>query len=123
MTSGRCCSSASAAPGAEMSDATHCAVVPGGDSGMSAGVSTPSTHLEALPVDVESGDRWQGWDAQDRQAVEDAERFDDITVGFMDEDAMPVEKPSLPTGRGLSQASRPKATSPASTVRAPRVRA
>ena len=29
---------------------------------------------------------WQGWDPEDQQAVEDAERFDDITIGFMDEE-------------------------------------
>ena len=46
----------------------------------------------AVPVLVPGGDadggEWQGWGwgPEDRQAVEDAERFDDITVGFMDEE-------------------------------------
>ncbi|KAH9949200.1 hypothetical protein B0H21DRAFT_840758, partial [Amylocystis lapponica] len=57
----------------------------GGDSGES--VSTPSTNLDPLPAEAEEGGQgWAGWEAEDQEAVEDAERFDDISVGFMDEE-------------------------------------
>ncbi|KAI0637468.1 hypothetical protein C8Q77DRAFT_1048447 [Trametes polyzona] len=56
--------------------------------GTSVSASTPSTSLEPLPVEEEGegGQAWQGWGPEDKQAVEDAERFDDITVGFLDEE-------------------------------------
>ncbi|KAI0352417.1 hypothetical protein OH77DRAFT_783988 [Trametes cingulata] len=47
---------------------------------------TPSTNLEPLPVEHDGEQPWQGWGPEDQQAVEDAERFDDITVGFLDEE-------------------------------------
>ncbi|KAI0666055.1 hypothetical protein C8Q78DRAFT_1060998 [Trametes maxima] len=66
---------------------------PAGDSGASgsgASVSTPSTtfNLEPLPAEPahDSEGAWEGWGPEEQQAVEDAERFDDITVGFMDEE-------------------------------------
>ena len=43
-------------------------------------------NIDPLPGEHDEGQAWQGWDPQDKQAVEDAERFDDITVGFMDEE-------------------------------------
>ena len=56
-------------------------------------VSTPSTtNMEPLPAEPGTGigegeeDAWSGWGLEEQQAVEDAERFDDITVGFMDEE-------------------------------------
>lgn len=56
-----------------------------GDSGAS--VSTPSTNIEPLPVEEESGGTWQGWGPEDQQAIEDAERFEDVSaVGFLDEE-------------------------------------
>ncbi|CCM06516.1 uncharacterized protein FIBRA_08788 [Fibroporia radiculosa] len=55
-----------------------------GDSGES--ISTPSSTAEPLPVEDNRDDVWQGWEPEDQQAIEDAERFDDITVGFMDEE-------------------------------------
>ncbi len=61
-----------------------------------ASVSTPSTSLEPLPAEHTldglgegEGDEdqmWSGWGPEEQQAVEDAERFDDITVGFLDEE-------------------------------------
>ncbi|OCH85153.1 hypothetical protein OBBRIDRAFT_798469 [Obba rivulosa] len=57
-----------------------------GEGDSAASVSTPSTNLDPLPVDEDGCDVWQGWDPEDQLAVEDAERFDDITVGFMDEE-------------------------------------
>ncbi|EMD31859.1 hypothetical protein CERSUDRAFT_119431 [Gelatoporia subvermispora B] len=57
-----------------------------GEGDSAASVSTPSTNLDPLPVEEDGGDVWQGWDPEDQRAVEDAERFDDITVGFMDEE-------------------------------------
>ena len=57
----------------------------GGDSGAS--ISTPSTNIDPLPIEEDDGEQsWQGWGIEDKQAVEDAERFDDITVGFLDEE-------------------------------------
>ncbi|TFK84177.1 hypothetical protein K466DRAFT_527701 [Polyporus arcularius HHB13444] len=49
-------------------------------------LSTPN--MEPLPVEPGEGDEgaWTGWGLEEQQAVEDAERFDDITVGFMDEE-------------------------------------
>ena len=44
------------------------------------------SNMVPLPIDQDDGQVWQGWDPEDQQAVEDAERFDDITVGFMDEE-------------------------------------
>ncbi|OBZ65051.1 hypothetical protein A0H81_14964 [Grifola frondosa] len=55
-----------------------------GDSGAS--ISTPSTNMDPLPVEDDGEHMWQGWGPEDQQAIEDAERFDDITVGFMDEE-------------------------------------
>ncbi|KAI0751945.1 hypothetical protein C8Q80DRAFT_1269094 [Daedaleopsis nitida] len=70
----------------------------------SASVSTPSTtfNMAALPEEHglflqgpgdggeggEGGEEgaWTGWGPEEQQAVEDAERFDDITVGFLDEE-------------------------------------
>ncbi|RPD54134.1 hypothetical protein L226DRAFT_312631 [Lentinus tigrinus ALCF2SS1-7] len=56
-------------------------------------VSTPSTtNMEPLPAEPGMAmgegeeDAWSGWGLEEQQAVEDAERFDDITVGFMDEE-------------------------------------
>ncbi|KAI0686244.1 hypothetical protein C8Q76DRAFT_313203 [Earliella scabrosa] len=64
-------------------------------------VSTPSTRsFEPLPAehvldglgdaevvgDRDGAEMWTGWGPEEQQAVEDAERFDDITVGFMDEE-------------------------------------
>ena len=53
----------------------------GADAGDVAGSS-----MVPLPIEQDDGQVWQGWDPEDQQAVEDAERFDDITVGFMDEE-------------------------------------
>ena len=62
----------------------------GGDSGES--ISTPSSHMEPLPVEDEHavGGAWQGWEAEDQLAVDEAERFDDLTAGFVyEEDPVP----------------------------------
>ncbi|KAH9853231.1 hypothetical protein C2E23DRAFT_884844 [Lenzites betulinus] len=48
--------------------------------------TTPATNIEPLPVEHDGEQAWQGWGPEDKQAVEDAERFDDITVGFLDEE-------------------------------------
>ncbi|KAI0365441.1 hypothetical protein BV20DRAFT_954256 [Pilatotrama ljubarskyi] len=48
--------------------------------------ASPSTNIEPLPVEHDGEQAWQGWGPEDQQAVEDAERFDDITVGFLDEE-------------------------------------
>ncbi|KAL6303055.1 hypothetical protein BKA93DRAFT_917639 [Sparassis latifolia] len=58
----------------------------GGDSGESLSLSTPSPNLEPLAAEDGMEGVWQGWEPEDQQAVEDAERFNDITVGFMDEE-------------------------------------
>lgn len=56
-----------------------------GDSGAS--ISTPSTNMEPLPAEEGTGSAWQGWGPEDQAAIEDAERFEDISaVGFMDEE-------------------------------------
>lgn len=55
-----------------------------GDSGAS--VSTPST--SAVPLDEDPNDSWHGWNAEDKQAIDEAEQFDDV-VGFLDEDQTP----------------------------------
>jgi hypothetical protein len=56
----------------------------------------PEEPLEHLSGDVHGDDAWSGWDAQDRQAIDDAERFDEFVVGDLDEDhtrAPPVASP------------------------------
>ncbi len=64
----------------------------------SAGISTPATNIEALPVELDEGDQpWQGWGPEDKQAVEDAERFDDIKVGFLDEEHETMRERELET--------------------------
>ncbi|KAJ8481384.1 hypothetical protein ONZ51_g6042 [Trametes cubensis] len=67
-----------------MGDAVHEGASAG--SGASVSVSTPSTNIEPLPEEHDGEQVWQGWGPEDQQAVEDAERFDDITVGFLDEE-------------------------------------
>jgi len=56
------------------------------DSGVS--ISTPASST----IPLEEGDgMWQGWGPEDKQAIEDAERFDDISVvGFLDEEQAPM---------------------------------
>jgi hypothetical protein len=34
---------------------------------------------------------WKGWEAEDRPVIEEAERFDDLVVGFMDEEQAPQQ--------------------------------
>lgn len=60
-----------------------------GDSGES--ISTPSSNMDPLPVEDDHavGGLWQGWEAEDQLAVEEVERFDDLTAGFVDEDPPP----------------------------------
>lgn len=48
--------------------------------------STSSTDMVPPSVEREDDDIWQGWEAEDKQAVEEVEQFDDIGVGFMDEE-------------------------------------
>ncbi|PCH41803.1 hypothetical protein WOLCODRAFT_132119 [Wolfiporia cocos MD-104 SS10] len=55
-----------------------------GDSAES--ISTPSSTLDPLPVEDDVGEVWQGWEPEDQEAIEDAERFDDLSVGIMDEE-------------------------------------
>jgi hypothetical protein len=44
-------------------------------------------HKELLPDEVAGEeDAWSGWDAQDRAAIDDAEQFNDLVVGIMDEE-------------------------------------
>lgn len=54
--------------------------------GSGASISTPST--TALPLDDEADDLWQGWTTEDKQAIDEAEQFDDV-VGFLDEEQTP----------------------------------
>ena len=51
-------------------------------------VSTPSTGIEPLPEDQDEDGPWAGWETQDKEAVEEVEQFDNIGVGFMDEEWM-----------------------------------
>ncbi|GJE97284.1 hypothetical protein PsYK624_135000 [Phanerochaete sordida] len=55
--------------------------------GEGASPSTPSTNLEPIPAEDDGDALWEGWGPEDKQAVEEIEQFDDIAVGFMDEDA------------------------------------
>lgn len=79
-------------------------------SGASASISTPSTHAQLLDnEDVEVWDADGGWTSEDRQAVDDAERFDDLVVGFMDEDQVSPEPhivASSPSGKGKRKSKR-----------------
>ncbi|KZT13315.1 uncharacterized protein LAESUDRAFT_719678 [Laetiporus sulphureus 93-53] len=68
-----------------------------GDSGES--VSTPSSTIEPLPLEDDMDDMWRGWDPEDQQAIEDAEQFDDITMGLMDEEQSEADKKRYRTGR------------------------
>ena len=54
------------------------------NSGILMSTPAPST----IPLDSGEGDEmWQGWGPEDNEAIEDAERFDDISVvGFLDEE-------------------------------------
>ncbi|KAI0693476.1 hypothetical protein BC835DRAFT_1071237 [Cytidiella melzeri] len=51
-----------------------------------ASVSTPSTGIEPLPAENEGDTSWEGWSNEDKQAVDEVEQFDDIGVGYMDEE-------------------------------------
>lgn len=50
------------------------------------GMEMPETNIEPLPVEHDGEQAWQAWGPEDQAAVEDAERFDNITVGFLDEE-------------------------------------
>lgn len=74
----------------------------GDDSGAS--ISTPATSNRPLEEDEED-DMWRGWEPEDRQAIEEAEGFDDISaVGLLDEEQVsmmqPVEKKKRSKRRG-----------------------
>lgn len=58
-----------------------------GTSREAASLSTPSTNIEPLPAEEDGDALWEGWGPEDKQAVEEVEQFDDIAVGFLDEDA------------------------------------
>lgn len=73
----------------------------GSGSGSGASVLTPGTSTRPLDeeeddvaqaqVQVQVEDAWGGWSVEDRLAVEEAERFDDISVvGFLDEEQAAV---------------------------------
>jgi len=66
-------------------------------SGGSVSISTPSTHGQLLGdnTDVEVWDADAGWTEEDRRAIDDAERFDDLVVGFMDEEQAKPEPPAI----------------------------
>jgi hypothetical protein len=57
-------------------------------SGPSPSTPATSTHpLDDEDVSDREPDAWNGWSAEDKAAVEEAERFDDISVvGFLDEE-------------------------------------
>lgn len=60
---------------------------PGVDEAEAASRATPSTGREPLPAeDDEDEGAWHGWGPEEKEAVEEIERFDDIAVGFMDEE-------------------------------------
>ncbi|KAG6839768.1 hypothetical protein C0991_011821 [Blastosporella zonata] len=67
-----------------------------GDSGSGPTVSTPATseddwEREAVVEKAVVEDTWGGWSAQDKLAVEEVERFDNIDVlGLLDEEQAPV---------------------------------
>ena len=72
----------------------------GGTSGSGASVSTPSTNFLPLGEEYESDDLWEGWDPEDKQAIEDAERFDHISVvGFLDEEHASIVQAEKRRGR------------------------
>ncbi|TFK53255.1 hypothetical protein OE88DRAFT_1626135 [Heliocybe sulcata] len=82
-------------------------------SGGSESIPTPSTHAQLLGdgdnADVEVWDADAGWTQEDRQAVDDAERFDDLVVGFMDEEQVKPEPPAVTpamSGKGKRKAKR-----------------
>ncbi|EKM58747.1 uncharacterized protein PHACADRAFT_248804 [Phanerochaete carnosa HHB-10118-sp] len=62
-----------------------------GTSREGASLSTPSTNIEPLPAEDDEDAVWEGWGPEDKQAVEEIEQFDDIAVGFMDEDTELVQ--------------------------------
>jgi hypothetical protein len=69
-----------------------------GDSGAS--ISTPSTNALPLDNEYDSDALWQGWDPEDKQAIEDAERFDNISVvGFLDEEHVSIVEEEKRRGR------------------------
>ena len=85
-----------------MGDAVHEGASAG--SGASVSVSTPSTNIEPLPEEHDGEQVWQGWGPEDQQAVEDAERFDDITVGFLDEEQETMRAASAAAASAAAEA-------------------
>jgi hypothetical protein len=64
------------------------------------------TTADSLPggEEYESDDLWQGWDPEDKQAIEDAEMFDDISVvGFLDEEHATMVQAEKRRGRRRGQ--------------------
>lgn len=73
----------------ERDDDSHSHTTSRGEGDSGASLSTPATSNH--PLDDGGDDMWQGWDPEDKQAIEDAERFDDISVvGFLDEEQAPM---------------------------------
>jgi hypothetical protein len=67
---------------------------------------TGGTTMDSLPggEEYESDDLWQGWDPEDKQAIEDAEMFDDISVvGFLDEEHATMVQAEKRRGRRRGQ--------------------
>ncbi|RDB26504.1 hypothetical protein Hypma_005607 [Hypsizygus marmoreus] len=65
-----------------------------GDDGSGHTVSTPATSAHPLDEDDDAAkgdDAWSGWSSEDKLAIEEAERFDNIDVlGLLDEEQTPV---------------------------------
>ncbi|KAI0059285.1 hypothetical protein BV25DRAFT_1961843 [Artomyces pyxidatus] len=63
------------------------------EGGSAASISTPSTGADLLEHQSKDDSAWDAWDTEDRQAVEDAEQFHEISVvGFMDEEQAQMKK-------------------------------
>jgi len=62
---------------------------------LTASLSIPSSHLQ--PLEPEGEEMWAGWGSEDKQAIEDAERFDNISVtGFLDEEQAAIVQQAKP---------------------------
>lgn len=63
-------------------------------------LSTPSVHGHPLDDDGDADELWRAWESQDKLAVEEVERFDDISVvGLLDEEQASMNQKTKVRGR------------------------
>ncbi|KAG9219724.1 hypothetical protein CCMSSC00406_0010187 [Pleurotus cornucopiae] len=75
-------------------------IIRGGNRHSGTTLSTPSVHGHPSDDDGDADELWRAWESQDKLAIEEVERFDDISVvGLLDEEQVSMNQKSKPRGR------------------------